>query len=87
VLAVACFAAPLCAGILAAFRAGDRTQAGKLQERLVPLDKEIVAKLGPAGVKAAMDAVGGGLYGGPVREPVAPVPAAERERVAKLVAA
>src|SRR2546430_7757258 len=26
-------------------------------------DKEIVAKLGPAGVKAAMDAVGGGLYG------------------------
>jgi 4-hydroxy-2-oxoglutarate aldolase len=87
VLAVACFAARLCAGILAAFRAGDRPQAGRLQERLVPLDKEIVAKLGPAGVKAAMDAVGGGLYGGPVREPVAPVPAAERERVAKLVAA
>ena len=87
VLAVACFAAPLCAGILTAFRAGDRTQAGKLQERLVPLDKEIVAKLGPAGVKAAMDAVGGGLYGGPVREPVTPVPAAERERVARLVAA
>jgi 4-hydroxy-2-oxoglutarate aldolase len=87
VLAVACFAARLCAGVLAAFRAGDRAQAGKLQERLVPLDKEIVAKLGPAGVKAAMDAVGGGLYGGPVREPVAPVPAAERERVAKLVAA
>jgi hypothetical protein len=38
-------------------------------------------------VKAAMDAVGGGLYGGPVRPPLAPVGAADRERVAKLVAA
>jgi len=87
VLAVACFAARLCAGILTAFRAGDRARAGSLQERLVPLDKEIVAKLGPAGVKAAMDAVGAGLYGGPVRAPLAPVTAADRERVAKLVAA
>ena len=87
ILAVACFAAQLCAGMLAAFRAGDRTRAGNLQERLLPLDKEIVAKLGPAGVKAAMDAVGGGLYGGPVRAPLAPVAAADRERVAKLVAA
>jgi len=87
ILAVACFAAQLCAGMLAAFRAGDRTRAGNLQERLMPLDKEIVAKLGPAGVKAAMDAVGGGLYGGPVRAPLAPVAAADRERVAKLVAA
>jgi 4-hydroxy-2-oxoglutarate aldolase len=87
ILAVACFAAQLCAGMLAAFRAGDRTRAGNLQERLLPLDKEIVAKLGPAGVKAAMDAVGGGLYGGPVRAPLAPVAAADRERVAKLIAA
>ena len=87
VLAVACFAAGVCAGILTAFRAGDRARAGSLQERLVPLDKEIVAKLGPAGVKAAMDLVGAGLYGGPVRAPLAPVTAADRERVAKLVAA
>ena len=87
VLAVACFAARLCAEILSAFRAGDRTRAGSLQQRLVPLDKEIVVKLGPAGVKAAMDAVGGGLYGGPVRAPLAPVAAADRERVAQLVVA
>ena len=87
ILAVACFAAGLSAGIFAAFRAGDRARAGSLQERLIPLDKEIVARLGPAGVKAAMDAVGGGLYGGPVRSPLAPLEAADRERVAKLVAA
>lgn len=87
ILAVACFAAELCARILAAFRAGDREAAGKLQERLGPLDKEVVGRLGPAGVKAAMDAVGGGLYGGPVRAPLAPVAPADRERVAKLFAA
>jgi len=85
ILAVACFAAALCAEILSAFRAGDRERAGRLQERLVPLDREIVGKLGPGGVKAAMDAVG--LYGGPVRAPLAPVVAADRERVARLVAA
>jgi 4-hydroxy-2-oxoglutarate aldolase len=85
ILAVACFSASRCVEILAAFRAGDRARAGALQERLVPLDKEVVGKFGPAGVKAAMDAVG--LYGGPCRAPLAPVNAADRERVAKLVCA
>jgi len=85
VLAVACYAARRCADILAAFRAGDRGRAGVLQEQLRPLDKEIVGRLGPAGVKAAMDAVG--LYGGPVRAPLAPLDPADRERVAQLVCA
>jgi dihydrodipicolinate synthase/N-acetylneuraminate lyase len=83
VVAVACFAPRLCADLLAAFRGGDRATAGALQQRLVPLDKEIVAKLGPAGVKAAMDAVG--CYGGPPRPPLAPLAPAERERVTALV--
>ena len=74
-----------CVELVNAFRAGDRKAAGALQERLAPLDKEIVGKLGPAGVKAAMDAVG--LTGGPVRPPLAPLTAADRERVAQLVAA
>src|SRR2546421_1935735 len=85
--AVACFAAALSAQVRAAFRAGDREGAGKLQERLAPLDREVVGKLGPAGVKAAMDAVGGGLYGGPGRPPLAPLAAADRGRGGKLVAA
>ena len=85
ILAAACFAAATRVELHAAFRAGDRERAGRLQERLVPLDKEIVGKLGPGGVKAAMDAVG--LYGGPVRAPLAPVVPADRERVARLVAA
>lgn len=83
VVATACFAAERCAALVAAFRAGDRGRAGAIQEALIPLDREIVGKLGPAGVKAAMDAVG--LYGGPVRAPLAPLSPADRERVAKLV--
>src|SRR5207245_11534365 len=35
ILAVACFAAALCSEILAAFRAGDRERAVRLQERLL----------------------------------------------------
>jgi 4-hydroxy-2-oxoglutarate aldolase len=85
VLAAACFAPRLCADLLAAFRAGDRVRAGALQERLTPLDKEIVGKFGPAGVKAAMDAAG--LYGGPVRAPLTPLAAGDRERIGRLLAA
>jgi 4-hydroxy-2-oxoglutarate aldolase len=83
VVGVACFAPRLCVSLMTSFRGGDRVAAGRMQERVGPLDKEIVGKLGPAGVKAAMDAVG--LYGGPVRAPLAPVTPADRERVAVLV--
>ena len=83
VIGVACFAARLCADLVAAFNAGDRGTASRLQERIVPMDKEIVGKLGPAGVKNAMDAVG--LYGGPVRPPLAPLSSPDRERVTVIV--
>lgn len=85
ILAVACFAARQCVELVMAFRDGDRGRAGALQERLVPLSREIVDRLGPAGVKAAMDAAG--LYGGPTRAPLTPLAAAERARVQKLLAA
>jgi len=83
IVGVACFAGRLCTSLVASFQSGDRTAAKGMQDRLTPLDKEIVGKLGPAGVKAAMDAVG--LYGGPVRPPLAPVTAGDRERVTALV--
>lgn len=83
IVGVACFAGRLCTSLVASFQSGDRTAAKAMQDRLTPLDKEIVGKLGPAGVKAAMDAVG--LYGGPVRPPLAPVTAGDRERVIALV--
>jgi len=83
VIGVSCYAPGLCVQLMREFAKGDRTAAARLQEQITPLDKEIVGKLGPAGVKGAMDAVG--LYGGPTRAPLAPLSAADRERVAALV--
>jgi 4-hydroxy-2-oxoglutarate aldolase len=83
ILAVACYAAPLAVAVGRAFAAGDRATAGIHQERLTPLNKGVVEQFGVPGVKAAMDAVG--LLGGPVRPPLADLPEAERERVARLV--
>ena len=83
VVGVACFAPSLCVQLLHEFAQGHRAAAGRIQERITPLDKETVGKLGPAGVKAAMDAVG--LYGGPVRPPLAPITADDRERISALV--
>ena len=83
VVGVACFTPRLCVTLVHEFERGNRGAAGRIQERVTPLDKEIVGKLGPAGVKAAMDAVG--LYGGPTRPPLAPVTPADRERITALV--
>ncbi len=86
VLGVACFAPGPCARLYAAFRAGDLVAAGALQERVVPLHREIVAALGPAGIKGAMDAAGI-AGGGPPRAPLPPLDARQRARVAELIAA
>lgn len=84
IVGVACFAAAVSAELYAAFRAGNLGRAEMLQTRLGLLDTEIVAR-GPAAIKAAMDAVG--LYGGPVRDPLAPLGVPERERIGQLLAA
>ena len=85
IVAVACFAPQRCVDVVTAFRAGDLTRAAALQEALRPLDRDIVGRMGPAGVKAAMDIAG--LYGGPVRPPLLDVSAADRELITRLLAA
>lgn len=85
IMAVCCFAARLSVGVLDAARAGDWARARELQARLATLDKEIVGKLGPAGIKAAMECVG--LYGGPVRPPLAPLGVPDRDHIGQLLAA
>lgn len=85
VLAVACFAPEVCVKLYASFRAGERDLAGALQERLNPLAQGIVGAFGPAGIKAAMDAVG--LPGGPPRAPLPALDAQKKARIAELVAA
>jgi 4-hydroxy-2-oxoglutarate aldolase len=83
IIGVSCYAPGLCVQLVREFTNGNRAAASALQERITPLDKEIVGKHGPAGVKAAMDAAG--LYGGPVRPPLAPLSDRDRDRVHALV--
>lgn len=84
VLGVACFAASWCVALKEKAERGDPEAEG-LQARVATVDKEIVGKLGPAGIKVAMDRVG--LIGGKPRPPLRPLTDAERDRVAALVAA
>ena len=85
ILAVSLFAAGLTVEVRDAFEAGDRDRAMSAQERLVPLARAIVAELGVAGVKAAIDTIG--LPGGPVRSPLLPLPDEQRSRVRELLRA
>jgi 4-hydroxy-2-oxoglutarate aldolase len=77
-IGAATFAADLAMTVARAVRAGDNATAREAQGRLTLLS-ERVAMHGPAGVKAALDAVG--LHGGPVRSPLAPLSAAQRADV------
>ena len=85
ILAVALFAAPLVFELVHAMAGGNTAAARDAQARLRPVAKEIVAELGPPGIKVAMDLVG--LSGGVPRGPLRPLGAAERERVSTLLGA
>lgn len=84
VLGAACFAAALCVSLKQKTELAD-PEAEPLQVRVATVDKEIVGRLGPAGIKVAMDRVG--LIGGNPRPPLRPLTEGERDRVAALVAA
>ncbi|MEW5916490.1 MAG: dihydrodipicolinate synthase family protein [Gemmatimonadota bacterium] len=83
ILAVALFAAELTLAVREAMQNGNVDEARELQERLTPLALQIVGKMGVAGVKAALDAVG--LRGGLTRLPLLPLGAIEAERVRQLL--
>lgn len=83
ILAVSVFTGTLIAELLAHLAAGAEAKARADQARLTTLAQEIVGGMGPAGVKAALDAVG--LAGGPVREPLLPLDDSRRERVRSLI--
>jgi 4-hydroxy-2-oxoglutarate aldolase len=83
ILAVAVFAPSLALALVEAARAGRASEAAAIQAQLIPLGREIVAAFGPAGVKAAADAVG--LRGGRPRSPLQPLDAEAHDRIARLV--
>ena len=77
------FAPKLCADLIARFRAGDATGAGTIQQKLIPVHKEIVAAHGAVGSKAALDLVG--YTGGAPRPPLKPLSDKEQRRVAQVL--
>ena len=83
ILSVALFAPALSLEIWSAAREERLADVAPQQSRLSPLAARIVAGLGVAGVKAALDAVG--LRGGAVRPPLQPLGAAQRASVRDLV--
>jgi len=79
ILGVACFLPELCTDIYTAWRAGDSASARDIQLSVLPASRKIVAELGPAGVKYAMDRAG--YFGGPPRPPLLPLTEAQKQTV------
>lgn len=79
ILAVADFAPALAAEVVRRFRAGDTQGAGRAQEQLTPLHREIVASFGAVGVKTALDQLG--WTGGAPRPPLHALGPKDRQKV------
>ncbi len=71
ILALANVAPGQCAEICRLHAAGKLDAARDLQARLIALNTLLTIRLGPAGVKAALDLLS--YYGGPVRPPLTPI--------------
>ena len=83
IVAIGLLATRECSDLVRHFRAGDAQKAGAIQERISVLHREIVAKYGAPGVKAALDMLG--LVGGPPRPPLRPLRERDRPLVARVM--
>jgi 4-hydroxy-2-oxoglutarate aldolase len=83
ILAVALFAPALSLDVLHGARDPRAADAAAAQTRLTPLAARIVAAMGVAGVKAALDTVG--LHGGAPRPPLRPLAAPALETLQELM--
>ncbi|HUF14235.1 MAG TPA: dihydrodipicolinate synthase family protein [Longimicrobiales bacterium] len=79
ILAVGLLAPEICARILQLHGADRKPEAGRLQERIAPVHREIVTRLGVPGIKAALDLLG--YAGGAPRSPLRPLRSRERDVV------
>lgn len=79
ILAVAVLAPHAACELYQLKQEGDEAGAGRIQERLAPLHRAVVAGLGVPGVKAALDLLS--LAGGPTRPPLKPLREKERALV------
>lgn len=85
VLAVALLLPDECARLCTAFAEERFAEAGRLQERIAPLHRAVVAGLGIPGIKAALDSIG--MHGGAPRPPIQPLRNRDAGRLADALAA
>ncbi len=71
------------ARIQSLFRDGQPGEARILQQRLIEPNRAVTSRFGVAGLKAALDLLG--FYGGPVRSPLQPLMADEREELRNIL--
>ena len=83
IVAVGMLATEICARILQLHAADRKPEAGRLQERIAPVHREVVARLGVPGVKVALDLLG--FAGGAPRPPLKPLRERERDVVASTL--
>ena len=83
ILGVANIAPAMCAELVRHFREGRPQEAGRIQGRLTPLHREIVAAHGATGCKAALDLMG--WAGGPARAPLQALGERERRQMARVM--
>jgi len=65
------------------FKDGQSGDARKLQDKLIETNGAVTSRFGVAGLKAALDLLG--FYGGPVRSPLQPLMADEREELKNIL--
>lgn len=82
IVAVGLLAAAACCDLEAAWQAGRGAEAGRIQERIGRLNKDVVGRFGVPGIKVALDLLG--WWGGDPRMPLQPL--CSRDQTAVLQA-
>lgn len=85
VAALANIAPRECIALYEAFRAGRHAEARALQLRLVPLNQAVTTRWNIPGLKAALEELNQGFYGGPPRLPLQPLGEEDRAALKKIM--
>ena len=85
ILAVSLLLPAECAAVCTAFAQGRLSEAGRLQERISPLHRAVVADMGTPGIKAALDEIG--MHGGVPRPPLKPLREKDRAKMREALEA
>jgi 4-hydroxy-2-oxoglutarate aldolase len=85
VAAVANVAPRQCVAMYEAFLANDHETARRMQLQLIPLNNAVTARWNIPGLKAALEELQQGYYGGSPRLPLRPLPDADRQALRQIM--